>query len=109
MLGLVDSQRSLLIFLGVATLIALGALLAPGTVWLLDVSTAIVAAAAAFMACTRLALGALNAAARAVCRMAVPAASERGARLGPIRWKFAFPLGRIQVRGSASRARETGE
>src|SRR5687767_6844506 len=64
MLGLVDSQRSLLIFLGIATLIAVGALLAPGTVWLLDVLTGIVAAAAAFMACTRLALGAPNAAAR---------------------------------------------
>ena len=64
MLGLVDSQRSVLIFLGVATLIALGALLAPGTVWLLDVLTGIVAAAAAFMAGTRLALGTPNAAAR---------------------------------------------
>ena len=64
MVGLVDSQRSLLIFLGVATLIALGALLAPGTVWLLDVLTGIVAAAAAFMACTRLALGTPNVAAR---------------------------------------------
>ena len=64
MLGLVDSQRSVLIFLGVTTLIALGALLAPGTVWLLDILTGIVAAAAAFMACTRLALGTPNAAAR---------------------------------------------
>jgi hypothetical protein len=64
MLGLVDSQRSLLIFLGVATLIALGALLAPGTVWFLDVLTGIVAAAAAFVACTRLALGIPHAAAR---------------------------------------------
>jgi hypothetical protein len=60
----VDSQRSVLIFLGVATPIALGALLATGTVWLLDVLTGIVAAAAAFMACTRLALGTPNAAAR---------------------------------------------
>src|SRR5688572_33229031 len=64
MLGLVDSQRSLLIFLGVATLIAFGALSASGTVWLLDVLTGAVAAAAAFTACTRLALGAPNAAAR---------------------------------------------
>jgi hypothetical protein len=64
MLGLVDSQRSLVIFLGIATLIAVAAMLAPGTAWLLDVLTAIVAAAAAFMACTRLALGAPNAAAR---------------------------------------------
>ncbi len=62
--GLVDSQRSVLIFLGVTTLIALGTLLAPGTVWLLDVLTGVVAAAAAFMACTRLALGTPNAAAR---------------------------------------------
>lgn len=62
--GLVDSQRSVLIFLGVTTLIALGTLLAPGTVWLLDVLTGVVAAAAAFMACTRLALGTPNTAAR---------------------------------------------
>jgi Sugar-transfer associated ATP-grasp len=71
MLGLVDSQRSFLIFLGVATLIAVGALLAPGTVWLLDVLTGVVAAAAAFMACTRLALGTPNAAARRAWQAAV--------------------------------------
>lgn len=71
MLGLVDSQRSLLIFLGVTTLIALGALLAPGTIWLLDVLTGIVAAAAAFMACTRLALGTPNAAARRAWQIAL--------------------------------------
>jgi hypothetical protein len=62
--GLIDSQRSLLIFLGVATLIALGVLLAPGTVWLLDILTGIVAAAAAFMACTRLVVGTPHPAAR---------------------------------------------
>jgi ribosomal protein L34 len=62
--GLIASQRSLLIFLGAATVIALGALVAPRTAWLLDVLTGIVAAAAAFMACTRLALGTPNAAAR---------------------------------------------
>ena len=64
MVGLVDSQRSVLVFLGISTLIALGALLAPGTVWLLDALTGIVAAAAAFMACIRLALGTPNAGAR---------------------------------------------
>jgi len=64
MLGLIDSQRSILIFLGATTLIALGTLLAPETVWLLDVLTGIVAAAAALMAVTRLALGTPSAAAR---------------------------------------------
>lgn len=64
MLGLVDSQRSVLIFLGVTTLIAIGALLAPGIAWLLDILTGVVAAAAGFMACTRLAFGTPNAAAR---------------------------------------------
>jgi hypothetical protein len=64
MLRLVDSQRSMSIFLGVITLIAVGTLLAPGPVWLLDALIGIVAGAAAFTACTRLALGAPNAAAR---------------------------------------------
>jgi hypothetical protein len=71
MLRLVDSQRSMSIFLGVITLIAVGALLAPGTVWLLDVLTGIVAAAAAFMACTRLALGTPNAGARRAWQIAL--------------------------------------
>lgn len=66
MLKFVDSQRSVLIFLGVTTAIALCSLLGSGTAWILDVLTAVVAAAAAFMACTRLALGTPNAAARRV-------------------------------------------
>jgi hypothetical protein len=60
-----------MIFLGVATLIALGALLAPGTVWLLDILTGIVAAAAALMACTRLALGTPSAGARRTWQIAL--------------------------------------
>jgi hypothetical protein len=62
----VDSHRPVLIFLGVTTLIALCILLRPGTVWMLDILTGVVAAAVAFMACIRLALGAPNAAARRV-------------------------------------------
>jgi hypothetical protein len=64
MLRFVESQRPILIFLGVTTLIAVGALVWPGTGWVLDLLTAIVAAAAAFMAATRLALGTPTAAAR---------------------------------------------
>ncbi|HKP23689.1 MAG TPA: sugar-transfer associated ATP-grasp domain-containing protein [Dongiaceae bacterium] len=64
MLRFVESQRPVLIFLGVTTLIALGTLVSPGTGWIVDFLTALVAAAAAFMAGTRLALGTPNAAAR---------------------------------------------
>jgi hypothetical protein len=64
MLRFVDSQRSVLLFLGVVTLVALGTLLAPGPIWLLDLLTGIVAAAAALMACTRLALGISSTSAR---------------------------------------------
>jgi hypothetical protein len=73
MLRSVDSQRSVLIFLGVTTLIAFGTLLTsgPGTLLVLDVLTGIVAAAAGFMACARLALGTPNAAARRAWQMAV--------------------------------------
>lgn len=71
MLRFVDSQRSVLIFLGVTTLIALGALLGPGADWVLDVLTAIIAAATAFMACARLTLDTPNAAARRVWQLAL--------------------------------------
>ena len=71
MLRFVDSQRSVLIFLGVTTLIAIGALLWPGTGWILDLLTAVVAAGAAFMACSRLALGTPNAAARRAWHLAL--------------------------------------
>lgn len=69
--GFVDSQRSVLIFLGIATLIAVGVLLGPANVWVLDLLTGIVAAAAAFMACARLGLGTPNAVARRSWQMAV--------------------------------------
>src|SRR5687768_8229425 len=71
MLRFVGSQRSVLTFLGVTTLIALGALLGPGTDWVLDLLTAIIAAATAFMACARLALGIPNAAARRAWQIAL--------------------------------------
>ena len=71
MLKLVDTQRSVLIFLGVVTLIALGALVWPGAGWILDILTAVVAAGAAFMALARLALGAPNAAARWTWQLAL--------------------------------------
>ena len=71
MLKFVDSQRSVLIFLGVTTLIALGALPWPGTSWVLDLLTAIVAAGGAFMAFARLALGTPNAAARRIWQIAL--------------------------------------
>jgi len=71
MLRFVGSQRSVLTFLGVTTLIALGALLGPGTDWVLDLLTAIVAAATAFMTCGRLALGIPNAAARRAWQVAL--------------------------------------
>jgi hypothetical protein len=71
MLRFVDSQRSVLIFLGVTTLIALGALLWADAGWVLDLLTAIVAAGAAFMACARLALGTPNMAARRVWQLAL--------------------------------------
>jgi hypothetical protein len=71
MLRFFDSQRSVLIFLSVTTLIALSTLLRPGTIWVVDVLTAIVAAAAAFMACTRLVLGTPNAAARRTWQIAL--------------------------------------
>ena len=71
MLRFVDSQRSVLIFLGVTTLMALGALLGPGTDWVLDLLTGIVAAGAAFMACVRLALGTPNVAARRLWQLAL--------------------------------------
>ena len=66
--GFVDSQRPVLIFLGTTTLIALGTVLWPGsgTIVILGILTGIVAAAAAFMAGARLALGTSNAAARRV-------------------------------------------
>jgi hypothetical protein len=64
MLRFVESQRPVLVFLGVTTLIALGTLVFPGTGWVLDFLTAFVAAGAAFMAGTRLALGTPSAAAR---------------------------------------------
>ena len=64
MLRFVDSQRSVLIFLGVTTLIAFGALLWPGTGWILNLLIGIVAAGAAFTAFARLALGTPNATAR---------------------------------------------
>jgi hypothetical protein len=64
MLRFVESQRPVLIFLGVTTLIALGTLVFPGTGWVLDFLTALVAAGAAIMAGARLALGTPNAAAR---------------------------------------------
>ncbi|HEV8388681.1 MAG TPA: hypothetical protein VGQ35_02505, partial [Dongiaceae bacterium] len=62
----VDSQRAVLIFLGITTLIALGVVLGSGRegVRVLDVLTGIVAAVAAFVACARLTLGTPNAAAR---------------------------------------------
>jgi hypothetical protein len=71
MLRFFDSQRSVLIFLGVTTLIALGSLLWTETVWVLDGLTAIVAAAAAFMTCARLALDTPNAAARRIWQLAL--------------------------------------
>jgi hypothetical protein len=71
MLRLVDSQRSGVIFLGVTTLIALGTLLWPGALWVLNFLTAIVAAGAAFMALSRLALGTPNAAARRLWQIAL--------------------------------------
>src|SRR4029453_11982299 len=64
MLRFVESQRPVLIFLGVTTLIAVGSLVWPGTGWVLDLLTAIVAASVASMAGTRLALGTQNTAAR---------------------------------------------
>jgi hypothetical protein len=64
MLRFVESQRPVLIFLGVTTLIALGTLVWPGTGWVLDLLTAIVAATVASMVGTRLALGTQNTAAR---------------------------------------------
>ncbi|WP_162917114.1 sugar-transfer associated ATP-grasp domain-containing protein [Dongia deserti] len=62
----VDSQRSVLIFLSVTTLIALYTILRPGpaNISLLNLLTGVVAAATAFMACVRLALGTPNLAAR---------------------------------------------
>ena len=71
MLKLVDSQRSLLIFLGVATLVALGDLLWSGTGWILDLLTAAIAASAAFTALARLALDTPNAAVRRVWQAAL--------------------------------------
>jgi hypothetical protein len=59
-----------LIFLGIATLVAICALAWPATTWVLDVVTAIVAAAAAFAACVRLALGTPNATARRAWQIA---------------------------------------
>ena len=64
MLRFVESQRPVLIFLGATTLIAVGSLVWPGTGWVLDLLTAIVAASVASMAGTRLALGTQNTAAR---------------------------------------------
>jgi hypothetical protein len=70
MLKFADSQRSVLVFLGVTTLIALSSLLWSGSGWIVDVLTALAAAAAAFMACTRLALDTPNAASRRVWQAA---------------------------------------
>lgn len=71
MLRFVDSQRSVLIFLGVATLTAIGALPWPGTGWVLSLLTGIMAAGAAFMALARLALGTPNSAARRAWQIAL--------------------------------------
>jgi len=71
MLRFVDSQRSVLIFLGVTTLIAIGTLLTFGTVAVVDVLTGILAAATAFMAFARLALGTPNEAVRRVWQSAL--------------------------------------
>jgi hypothetical protein len=60
-----------LIFLGITTLIAVGVLLGPANVWVLDILTGIVAAAAAFVAGARLALGTPNAMARRSWQMAL--------------------------------------
>jgi hypothetical protein len=70
MLRLADSQRSVLISVGAATLVALSTLLWPGLGWLVDGLTALAAAAAAFMACTRLALDTPNATARRIWQAA---------------------------------------
>ena len=69
----VDSQRSVLIFLGITTLIALYAILRPGLgdARVLDLLVGVVAAVAAFMACAKLALGTPNAAARRVWQAAL--------------------------------------
>ena len=71
MLRFVDSQRSVLIFLGVTTLLAIGSLFTSGTIAVLDVLTGIVAAGTAFMALARLALGTPNTAARRIWQVAV--------------------------------------
>lgn len=71
MLRLVDSQRSVPVFIGVTTLIALSSLLWSGVGWVVDVLTALAAAAAAFMACTRLVLDTPNATARRIWQAAI--------------------------------------
>lgn len=71
MLSFVGSQRPLLIFLGVTTLIALATLAWAGADWFLDPLTAILAAATAVMACARLALGTPTAAARQTWLIAI--------------------------------------
>jgi hypothetical protein len=71
MLRFAGSQRPVLIFLGVTTLVALGSLAWPGTLPVLDVLTAVVAAAVAFMACSRLALDTPSTAARRVWHVAL--------------------------------------
>jgi hypothetical protein len=70
MLRFADSQRSVLVFFGVTTLIALSSLVWFQSGWIMDALTALAAAAAAFMACTRLVLDMPNAAARRVWQAA---------------------------------------
>lgn len=70
---LIESHRSVLVFLGVATLIALVSILGPGPgkLWATDLLTGLVAAVAAFMVFVRLALGTPNAAARRIWQAAL--------------------------------------
>jgi hypothetical protein len=56
-MSFVRSQRALLIFMGVATPIALAVALGHGPVWILELLMAVVAGVAAFMTCVRLAIG----------------------------------------------------